>query len=1484
MKRNAFLKFKVVLLGMVFTCVGIWGLVTWLSESRILEKVIANSIELGVEQSTGLHLQIQSVQFYPTLFHGLQLRLKHLQFRDLAQKRQLATVQYVLLGLRYKPLVVDRLPEIGHLEISGLELPMGKNNLFQSLRLVPYHPDPNSWLKDPVLKNTTLVLLDTRLSSLGVETFPGDDTGTVKFAQFSERFTLYCKHIQLEHLVSSKPLLASLQGQLQSDSHAIFKQPVHFKVGATFLPLTLSEDSVSLIHKLTNASLITEHTPNLPLSLSFKSHPNKQAILTLNSSGLSLKALQQVYRVICQSVIATVPAPKANASKTGASKASLSFQNKNQLPVVPGEIDGLLTLKHQLEIDLRPGHGRIKNWFGESWLKRFSWRQTSVKMLAKTTSLPPAIEHLTAHLVFKHNRVTLAPATCQVLSTPVLLTGGYAFDNLSGQLTVKSQALKISRLLQTAKAFSVSLPAMASTMDGNMSLDAKLSQAADTLPVLSSHAVFDQLSDKVAGLKNLKGTLTLNGQLLPGQRVAFQATGALAEGQFQNPAYGVSVSKLSGKVVSHGETTLNGTLQTPFWYNGSLVLQQGQFILPQAAATKKSQKSQSLQTFEGRLAFSPDRIEVQQFQSAVAAGRLMATGYIVPNPGSPQNSQYALHVYSTPLQLNALQPLLKTVAPQLATIEGTGQVNLQLKTGYHAFGTLSAHQVKLATTASSNLLLSIPSVAVQMNGANMTVPKTDLLVGSVPFSVAGHASGSKAYQFSVASSSIPVSFARDAAPLIEKLGGVSLPEIWNTAGSVSLTANLSDTETAVVLDCNQVGLSWKNGNLPIYNMTGKILFHQQPGKEPSIRSKDFQLSYGNSPFTVSLEQQQSFQALIKGILSPLTVNHFLVSHQSNAKPYNAIPFLARLSGKLGSLSPQDDKVEALVALDLDLLLQQASSLPWNQKESLAQSVDSKETIVKDKITPEQRPALANLEQSSAITRSYVEHLSPPVFLESGEALTDHAYLNLKANWQQGSLLIENALLNLFDAGGLHVTGSIDHLLDPARRIYVFQGKTLPAIDLKKLAVHTPENRFVKSMSGLITINSQLAFDTMGDKLANGTVALDQLGIPEMTLNNLNGKIAFRDETAQFSFDTIAIPGVDANFSGRTENLFQIPMTLTDVKLGGKFLSLDSLSAFNTNVVHPILVDELAHSFLRPWQQGDPTSPFQFRQADLHFDEVIFQNIILSQFNSLFSLFPNSFFELENTKATTAGGTISGYLSMNPNDNSFTTLELNVNHIKANALTKALLNVSDQVYGNMEGSIRFTTFGETDMDMQKNANGTVEIDIREGRLPAIAKVETLLTTANIFRGGLLGLNLNNLFRTLQFYETNYFAELKGDMQISNQVLYTNNLLSDGKNLDLLLQGNVKMDNGLTDMVINGEMRQTVISRLGLLGRLSLGEVVNVVPVIGNFGKNRAGLLHYVPGVGYFPGFGGSSKGKSRFQVRLNGLPGSQSSIQGFRWVD
>ena len=266
------------------------------------------------------------------------------------------------------------------------------------------------------------------------------------------------------------------------------------------------------------------------------------------------------------------------------------------------------------------------------------------------------------------------------------------------------------------------------------------------------------------------------------------------------------------------------------------------------------------------------------------------------------------------------------------------------------------------------------------------------------------------------------------------------------------------------------------------------------------------------------------------------------------------------------------------------------------------------------------------------------------------------------------------------------------------------------------------------------------------------------------------------------------------------------------------------------------------------------------------------------------LFANGHVEMKDLYFEAAGGHGTGQILISPSVDNTISVTLDSTNVSANALAKVLLDAPNEMFGDLSGRIQFTSRGNGETAAVDNANGIASFRIENGRLPSVAKIETLLTAANIVRGGVLGFNLNNLFRTLSPFNTNYFAALYGDFQIADGVIYTNNLVSDGENLDLLIKGGIRLDNGVGNLVVIGDMDQTVTGALGRAGRLSLRDLVRLVPGIGFLPGKRKGLINYVPGVGFVPGLGGTPDEVNTFKVRIEGLLDNPGSVKNIDWLN
>lgn len=507
-----------------------------------------------------------------------------------------------------------------------------------------------------------------------------------------------------------------------------------------------------------------------------------------------------------------------------------------------------------------------------------------------------------------------------------------------------------------------------------------------------------------------------------------------------------------------------------------------------------------------------------------------------------------------------------------------------------------------------------------------------------------------------------------------------------------------------------------------------------------------------------------------------------------------------------------------------------------------------------------------------------------------------AHLNLQTELNEaGTAHLHHSAVELANMGKIIITGDIKNVMTP-----------YPIINAS-LTTPTPLNLepFTSDiLSPLLPLNSSLRNTPLLKRPNNGSLALDvhivdtedtgrildgditfkKVGLPLLNVRELDGQIRFEGLSGHLDINRLNLPGIDLGIHGTIQDVLDMPWNLEALDIQGPLFAIPAWEKYVDRIIEQRLVHGIIIPLFGPQAPADEL-PIQFHNADLAINEVIYDNLIIQKVRGNMLLGSSGYFELTNTQANVASGDIKANIAMQPFNNNFIRADLSAHNVKANALAQTLLNAPNQIFGDLNGNIQFTTQGLSPEEQMQGVNGAANFSITNGRLPSIAKLETVLTAANILRGGVVGLNLNNLFRVMAPFNTNYFAELSGSLTMNQGIAYTNDILSDGENLDLLIQGSANLLSGEADLKLYGDMSQNVNGRLGKLGRFSLISLLKYIPGIGYIPgfKNRSGLIQYLPGVGYVPGLGGPVDDKSRFEVILQGPLVDPRSIQDFNWV-
>lgn len=1415
------------------------------------------SIEKGLQESFGVHFRIEELTLEPTLFQGLQANLNTTLITDV-EHDPLGDIRHITVSIPYWPLLMERVPVIAKIHLDEVRIPIARKSLFKEVKIHFKEPEKKGFIKPAELRDTEILISNAEVADLILPVSVHEVLPSVR------HFHLGVDEISIRHLKSDNPISVLGNGVLAySYSPHPKRKPLRFGNYEVFveIPQSVTEKG----HTFTAADIarmeikVRDSYPGLGLGMDVNyRHPYDMptGVGSVKSGKIDLTRLQTLALQLSDTLGFPLPDVLKQMYAAGLAEISdgflISFANPNK-PTV----------------SLSDGLARL----------------TNVRISRTKPAAPPMLNGLSGPVNIRNARLYLQNMRLNLGDIPLALDGMYDTRTEAVNAIVSTRNLQIVKLRRTLAALGVPLDALRGReLQGILDMVAQIGGTLQNPTYRGIVALkHGQFRDEALGLQigGMDARLRFQGAGVkrPGLRYAGVIDlrqGRLSQVQRKRVSGSVAVGSIKGRVYLVGAVPPGGKPALPE-ATGTLHVAGGRYQVPDSDVLVHS--------VQGTLHLDRTSVRLENFQ-----GRLDGTPFRLAGTISTNLKRYDVGLTANNVNISRFRrevlaklpqsrELLRQVQPQ----SGVADAHVRITAGPGGIrdpriqGRIRLQALALRSQFLDDLV-RIPATTLFIADNRVVVPQTAVQYGPLTLQAKGAFRQPGQYRLDVDSKGIPVDILHDRS--IQRLIGRQLgktPTVWNTAGNMDLSAAITQRQMHFTVDFHDAGLSWKGGAFPLYDLNGRLFYQKPAGAgNPVIATRDLAVRYGNSPVALQLASRDNVRFAANGVLSPLLLNRTLADPQARTQPYREIPFQAAANGKLALLSSSGGKKRGN-NLQAGLFVDLSRNLQLNDKELVA-------------APPVQEPDQTNVQAASGA-------------IAMAATTADSPYLSASAHLLDDDLNIQNGVLHLGDAGDVRADGMIQNVFEPnvpAFRLHLFTPEPLKLdrLDYKTEAVAD----FIRNMKGTLGADVQVAQGQSRSAGAmrsgkatppqssiqngiNGWLNADRIAIPPLGLEEMTGRVNFAGQGATATLDRFIIPGLNTSLTASANDLFSAPVTLDTLNIRGSLFDLERLIAYNQDTLQPVILKGIAHALPQKRNQSAElrTMPIRFYDAPVHFDEAILQNVITKNLVGSFSLHENGFLAMTGLQLEAAGGDASGQFFMNPWLHNFMALDLNVREVRANALTQALLNVSGAVYGHMAGQVRFTTFGDTNEDLLNNANGGVSMSILEGRLPAIARVETLLVAANIIRGGVLGLNLNNLLRALMFYERNYFAEMSGDMDIVNGVMYTNNTKVEGRDLDLYIRGGVRLDDGAVNMIVNGVMQQNVSGFFGFLGKLSPNSLIRVLPALGTWGGSTPGIISYIPGVGYIPGLGGRVGDVSRFQVRIAGKLDNPNAIQGFHWV-
>lgn len=408
-------------------------------------------------------------------------------------------------------------------------------------------------------------------------------------------------------------------------------------------------------------------------------------------------------------------------------------------------------------------------------------------------------------------------------------------------------------------------------------------------------------------------------------------------------------------------------------------------------------------------------------------------------------------------------------------------------------------------------------------------------------------------------------------------------------------------------------------------------------------------------------------------------------------------------------------------------------------------------------------------------------------------------------------------------------------------------------------------------SNIIINNSITSPKILGQLNFNGVdIPLLDTTIKDISLDFTPGNIDIKAKGDVFSNRVVIL--------AQMENKFRAPYALknVDVHLGN--LDINEIA----KSINKLQIETDMNKFVEQKQQKSFSNitDLIIKNARVKADSVFVKNIFAKDFTADFSLNEKLLFSLENFKFDIAQGKVSGNFNYNLL-NSKTALNMNVENVNANAISEALFDLKDQIFGSLTGEVDLTCNGKSHKTCMNTLSGVGGFRVAEGKMPKLGSLEYLLKAANLVKSGITGISLNSIVDMLTPLKTGQFENINGTFNINSGVSDSIQIFSKGKDLSLFLTGTYNFSTLNADMRVFGRISKKISTALGPVGNASLNSLFNTIPGINMDSNNSA---EFLKGLNKIPGFEFDDKKYRIFSAEIYGDINGDNYVQSFKWVE
>lgn len=386
----------------------------------------------------------------------------------------------------------------------------------------------------------------------------------------------------------------------------------------------------------------------------------------------------------------------------------------------------------------------------------------------------------------------------------------------------------------------------------------------------------------------------------------------------------------------------------------------------------------------------------------------------------------------------------------------------------------------------------------------------------------------------------------------------------------------------------------------------------------------------------------------------------------------------------------------------------------------------------------------------------------------------------------------------------------------------------------------------------------------------GSFHIFETNIPflDTTMKNIN--LNFKERTIELSSKG-EILGNDIAIQGVLKNKLTQPYQIEKAILDTKLLDLNY-------IINKLKLSQAENFQTFESFEGFDLSTVIIKNLELNADSIHLRNISADNFEATASLNENKLVNVDNFKFNIANGILNGKFKYNLADNN-TKLKLKADNIDANALTIALFDLNNQLYGDLTGDINLSCSGTNFENCMKTLNGKASFNVADGRMPKLGSLEYLLKAGNLLKGGITGISINSVIDIVTPLKTGDFSDINGNMIIKDGIAEKFEITTRGKDLSLFISGTYNFATAVADMEVFGLLSKKISTMFGPIGNLSLNTLFNAIPGI-DLSKDTVILekINKIPGIEL------SSKAYRRFIAEIKGNINGEDYVTSFKWIN